>query len=187
MATNALTAAGVGTTAKKSGKKAAAVKKTSGEQLAAMKRRLGLDKLRLKEGAAVALNVGEIQGTVLLASAARGYLGADKFQLLGQDLALLTGLGGTGFGLMEAFRGKKYAGHVLAVSNGLLAVGLVGVGEKLGEKIRTEGLGSAFGGLLGGSEPRAPMIPAREAFMTQPQMAGMPPVHQGAFVRPRGR
>jgi len=171
------TAAGAlpgGSTNRRSSKPA---KPTAKKMLERMKRRATLDKNKAKAAGMAAADAATIQAAATAAGFARGYLGANRFQAMGIDMALLAGLGVTGYGLVSTYQGKKYANTLGNVGNGLLAAGMVGLGQQWGEQLRSGGFESLFGGLFGG-QPAQRQLPPRRAVVTpqgHPAMAGMHP------------
>lgn len=81
------------------------------------------------------LHTGEMQTTAFAASFAEGYFGEDKMKLGPVDYRAGAGLAGGAVGLYQLFNGSSAGGHVLAVSNGLLASAVTSFGRRAGAKM----------------------------------------------------
>lgn len=155
-------------------KKAGKLRGKTANALANLKRKAGLDKLKAKAGFESVLQTGEFAGAAFLSALAGGYLDANlavgeasRLQVFGIDARLAAGLGLSGYGAYNAFKGSDSAGHLIAIGGGLMAAPLVQMGQEVGASMATSGTG--FAGLLGGNKAAPAQFQGMPHAQPQPQ------------------
>lgn len=127
---NALSLIGGSKTASKPAASSAVVKRKDSE-IESLKAQRSRSLARAKDAGRAVIGVAEMGGSAFAAGAAYGYLGDKKMQVMGVDIPVAVGAAGSAYGLYKTMKGQS-AGHVEALSNGLLAAGLSRVGARLG-------------------------------------------------------
>lgn len=119
-----------GTSNKSAPANSGALKRRDAE-IAALKQSASNVRARAKDAGKAMISTAELGGAAFGTGIAYGYLGDKKMQVMGVDIPVAVGLGGSAYGLFQAMRGKD-GGHIEALSNGVLAAGLSRAGARMG-------------------------------------------------------
>lgn len=95
------------------------------------------------------IHVAEVQGAAFMTGMASGYLGDEKTKVFGVNAPIGLGVLGVGYGLWDTFQTGKASGHVLALSNGVLAGGVTLAGARIGRKLQAERAAKKPSGMAG--------------------------------------